>query len=127
MSGLDRRIDPVTKDWIDDGAGGFEETDTVETAAYLQIRIHRDEYWADAGAGSDIHLVPEMSITAALEFAPNTLRAALQALIDDGLATDMVVEVAVDPAHPHRIVGVTEITDAQRGGVDLSQIAGLKP
>jgi phage gp46-like protein len=127
MPGLDRRIDPETGDWIDDGAGGFEETDTCESAAYLQIRIHRGEYWADGSAGSDVHLVPRMSLTQALEFAPETLRAALQRLVDAGLAKDLFVEVTADPDHPHRLTGVTEITDAQGGRVDLSQIAGLQP
>ena len=125
MPGLDRRLNPETGDYISDGAGGDEDTDTVETAAYHQITTHRGEFWADPTKGSDLHLVPRMSITAALEFAPETLRGALQALVNAGLAKDLRVEVTTDPNAPHRLIGLSEITDVQRGRVDLTQIAGL--
>lgn len=125
MPGLDRRIDPDTGDYIDDGAGGDLDTDTIETAAYHQIKTHRGEYWADPTKGSDLHLVPRMSLDQALEFAPDTIKACLQALVDAGLAKDLYVEVTTDPNVPYRLIGLSEITDAQKGAIDLSQIAGL--
>lgn len=123
--GLDRRIDPATGDYIDDGAGGDEDTDSVETAAYHQIKTERGEWWADPDKGSDLHLVPRLSVTQALELLPATLESALQALVDAGLARSQRVEVAAHPTVPNRIIGITEIVDIQRGPVDLATVAGL--
>lgn len=124
--GLDRRYDPEVGDYIDDGAGGYEETDTVETAAYLQITIHRDEYVGDHSRGSDIHLLPRENADALTVLAAeDTLRAALQKLVDAGLAKDLEVNVSASEDFPHRLEGGTEITDAQRGRVDLSDVVGF--
>jgi len=123
--GLDRVIDPETGDYVDDGAGGDVDTETIETAAYHQILTHLGEYWAGPEKGSEIHRVPEMSATEALQKAPATLTAALQALVDAGFAKDLKVEVVADERVSGRIVGATSITDVQKGRVDLSKIAGL--
>lgn len=126
MAGFDRKIDPLTGDYIADGEGGYEESDTAETAAYHQITTERGSYFPQPDLGSDAYLLPTKnasSITAL--FAAESLRAALQKLADEGFIKDIEVEVTVTGSLPRRLVGGASFTDAQRGTVDLSEAVGF--
>lgn len=126
MAGLDRRIDPLTGDYIDDGEGGYEETDTAETAAYHQITTHRGKYFPQPDLGSDTHLLVQRNADAITAlFAAESLQAALQKLADEGMIKDIEVEVTVTKEFPARLVGGASFTDAQRGTVDLSDAVGF--
>ena len=50
----DLAFDPVTGDLIRDDAGGWETTDTADTAVLNQLSIHYDRWWADPGLGSQL-------------------------------------------------------------------------
>lgn len=126
MPGLDRKFDHFIGDYVDDGEGGYTETITVETAAYLQITIERDDWLVDATRGSDVHLLPQRNADAATVLAAQkTLQSALQRLVDAGLAKDLFVEVAIQDNLPGRLCGITEITDVQAGPIDLSEVVGF--
>ncbi len=48
----DLAIDPLTKDFVDDGAGGWVRTETGDTAVLQQLEIRLAQWWGDAGIGS---------------------------------------------------------------------------
>jgi phage gp46-like protein len=124
MRGSDRRIDPVTRDYIDDGAGGYLETLSLETAVVHQVL---DEYGADPGdelAGSTIHLLPKRSngVPTRAE-ARNAAAVALQPLITAGLARNARVIVEQDGT---RLLVETQITDVN-AGADVEDLAVVVP
>ncbi len=126
MPGIDRRIDPVTKDYIDDGVGGYENTTTVETAGYHQIQTQIDRWWADPTKGSGVYLVPQMTLSeATIQFLEDTIRAAFQALIDAGLAREQRVEVANSELVVDRLLLLAELVDAAATQVDLTEVGGI--
>lgn len=124
MRGSDRRIDPVTRDYVDDGAGGYKETQTLETAVVHQVL---DEYGADPGdelAGSTIHLLPRRSngVLTKAE-ARNAAAVALQPLITAGFARNL--RVVVEQAGT-RLLVETQITDVN-AGADAEDVAVVVP
>lgn len=113
MRGNDRRIDPVTRDYVDDGAGGYAETQSLETAVVHQVLT---EYGSDPGdelAGSTIHELPKRSngIPTKAE-ARNAGAVAIQPLITAGFARNLRVVVEHDGT---RLLLETQITDANAG------------
>ena len=50
MPGLDRKINPLTRDYIDDGAGSTETTRNASTAIWHQFNTVKDRWWGDAEA-----------------------------------------------------------------------------
>ena len=125
MAGRDREIDPLTKDYVDDGAGGYENTTTVRTAGYHQLTTERDQWWADRNVGSDLHLAPQLTASAtALQFIEDSVRAALQALIDAGLAREQNVIVQPDKRIPDRMLVLADLLDQNSTIVDLTEVTG---
>lgn len=114
MSGLDRRLDPVTGDYIDAPGGEYAETRTAEVAIYHQLKGHRNLWWADPDAGSNLRLLSGMNLDRnAVAFAENDALASLQRLVDDGLIEDPEA-VAVGSA-TGRLLLETTATDVQTG------------
>lgn len=52
MAGLDRVIDPLTKDYVSDGAGGRQKTRDASTAIYHQFLTRLGKWIGDVDAGS---------------------------------------------------------------------------
>lgn len=126
MGKLDRRIDPTTKDYVPDGKGGFQLTDTAEVAGYLQIAIHRDEYAYDPELGSNAHKLPRTNLSAAgIQFATEDLRAALMLLVEAGIARDVEVDVGVTDTKPHRLCGSTSIVDTKGTRRTVAEVDAL--
>jgi hypothetical protein len=48
----DLAFDPITKDLVRDGAGGWLQTDTGDTAVLNQLEVHFGRWWGDPGVGS---------------------------------------------------------------------------
>lgn len=118
MAGYDRKIDPVTGDYVDEEGGEYAETLTIATALYHQVRGERNRWWGDPQAGSDLHLVRHQGAgVAGKVFAENAIRTAAQPFIDSGEAADL--EVAVDATANGRVVLEASITDVQFGRVEL--------
>lgn len=123
MPGRDRKIDPVTRDYVKNGRGGYETTTTIATKVYHQLKGKRGTWWGDPDAGSDCHLIPQKGAgVGGIVFAKNAIRTALQRFVDQGLARD--IEVEATSTASGRIVPRSSITDIQAGKIDTT---GLTP
>lgn len=126
MGNLDRRIDPVTKDYVLDGQGGCELTSTAEVALYLQMTMHLDEYWADPELGSNLHRFATLGLSdAALQFAQEDVVAALGLLEEAGMIRDIAVDVSITDTRPHRLCITSEVTDTKGNRITLKEASGL--
>ena len=124
MPGYDRRIDPITRDYVDDGAGGCEETQSLETAVVHQILT---EYGGDPGdgyAGSKVHLLARgLNGVPARAGARNAVAVALQPLVSAGLARDLRINIEQAGT---RLLVETSITDAN-AGADVEDLGVVVP
>lgn len=123
MAGYDRTLDPITGDYVDADGGEFEETLTIATAVYHQVKGEKNRWCGDPNAGSDLYLVKQKGTgPAGARFADNAIRSALQVLVDAGLAADL--DVATEGRANGRIVMATSITDVQYGPLELDAPLG---
>lgn len=124
MALRDRKLDPVSGDYIKNAVGGYEHTTTIQTKVYHQLKGRRGAWWGDAGAGSDLYLVLEQGVTRdSIIFARNAVRTALQRFVDQGLAKDLSVEAAGDARG--RITLTSRITDISAGELDISDLTAF--
>lgn len=124
MAGYDRKLDPLTGDYVDATGGEYAEVLTIETALYHQLRTELRRWWGDPRAGSDLHLAKHKG--ASLEgarFSDNAIRQALQPFVDDGLAADLQITVEADERG--RLIIDASITDIQHGLIDLAPLAPI--
>jgi phage gp46-like protein len=81
----DRRLDPRTGDYVDDGRGNWEMTDTAATAILHQLRGHKAKWVLDPDVGSRLHELDRAKSTvktpAVIE---DMFRAALAPLVAEG-------------------------------------------
>jgi hypothetical protein len=94
--GLDRKLDPVTKDWIDDGAGEFEQTTSLITAAQHQVLTPKGKWWGDNEAGCDLHGLLPLRDETGLRERREAVRAALSVFEEDGRGRNLMASVTVD-------------------------------
>lgn len=120
MSGYDRVIDPVTKDYVSDGKGGYTKTSTCQTAAYHQVQDHFAEWAGDHTAGCRAHAIKRKANGATMLRLKDAFHDALQVLVDNGRARDLIVKLDVDQ-YGRRVVS-TQLTDAQAGPLDISNL-----
>lgn len=121
MAGRDRKLNPITGDYVQDGAGGYEYTTTIATKVYHQLRTRRGSWWGDPDAGSDLYLVTDRGLSQdSVVFAKNAVRTALQRFVDLGLAKDVAVEAQADARG--RLTLQSTITDIQAGELDVSDL-----
>jgi phage gp46-like protein len=93
MPGLDRKLDPLTGDYLSDTVGGYVETESIQPALYHQLKTERGRWWGDADAGCDLYLVRASNLDqTAVVFAKDAIRTALQPFVEAGQARDLVVE-----------------------------------
>lgn len=51
----DLATDPITGDFVADGAGGWQRTEYADTAVLNQLSCHFDSWWGDWQLGSQLH------------------------------------------------------------------------
>lgn len=113
MAGTDRVIDPVTRDYVEDGAGGWEETRNASTAVYFQVQIEKGNWAGRPGAGSRFHqLARAKSSQRTVAVLSDMAREAMQPLVDAGLISEPTIVVERDV---NRIASETTVVDQQTG------------
>jgi hypothetical protein len=97
MGGLSRTIDPVTRDYVDDGLGGDVETRTLATDAGIALRMHLGGWWGQPDNGSLIY-ASEQAVASPDEVrnVVDAVKRALQRFVDDKRASDLAVSSSVD-------------------------------
>lgn len=91
MPGYDRKIDPLTGDYVDAPGGAYAETLTIQPQLYHQLRTPRGQWWGDPDAGSDLYLIKQLD-KGTLVFAKDATSSALRPFVEAGQARDLRVE-----------------------------------
>lgn len=115
----DRAIDPLTGDYIDDGAGGYVYTSGADTAVRHAVRGR--PWWGD-GSGTDVDDLAHLSIDEAIARFRPALDRALQPLVDAGVLRSFAVEVSVDPRVRSRRLASVVAYDASGNRLELSDL-----
>jgi phage gp46-like protein len=123
MPGSDLVIDPVTRDFVDDGAGDWEETTTLMPQIRHQVLDHRGLWFADPEAGSDVYTIPRKANRITFTRVQDAVRDALQVFVDAGQAEDLSVEITRDQYG--RLCWESTLVDAQHGELDLTSLLGF--
>lgn len=89
----DLKIDPITQDFVRDGAGGWETTEHGDTAVLHQLVCHYDAWWGDQQLGSRLH-DRDLFTTAPAALVVAEVERALGVLIKDALIADLEVTAA---------------------------------
>jgi len=88
----DIKIDPRTRDFVDDGAGGWVETNDSSTAVLMQLDCEEGSWWGDPLAGSQVAAVMRAEIQ-----TPDQVQAAIAramaAMVRGGLISDVAVSI----------------------------------
>jgi phage gp46-like protein len=97
MPGLDRVLDPITKDYVSDGAGSTSKTTSLMTQLHHQFYGRLDGWVGDPSAGSLLYKLERgRNSRAEADRAADYVRQAVQRFIDSGLASDLDVGVQRD-------------------------------
>src|SRR5689334_15289264 len=83
-------INPATRDFVDDGEGGWVETDDSSTAVLCQIESRENAWWGDSRAGSQNAEILEGEVPTLDELVDSTKRA-LRVLGAAGLIDNITV------------------------------------
>lgn len=120
----DLAIDPVTKDFIRDGAGGWERTTTGDTAVRNQIEIRFGEWWGDAAIGSLLHDRGRFAADPGPDLLVGAeIRRAMQLLVTEQYLADLDVVAAetragrVDARTSYRLVDSGQRVDLELPGL----------
>jgi len=113
-------IDPETKDWIDDGEGGFVEATDARNDVYTQL-AQAQGWWGD---DTGLEKMPRVTEADVQRIEDGYMRA-LQRLIDDGLILDRVeFERATER---DRLFQRITVYDARTGqALDVTQLQALQ-
>lgn len=120
---LDLVIDPLTRDFIDTADGAWLQSADSRTAVLFQLETHYLSWWGDPFAGSRIREI--LASGDDIPVGANALRdetlRALQPLVDDGLISDLTVEL--DKDENSRTTVLISYTDRASGRlVDLAYV-----
>lgn len=112
---FDRLLDPVTHDYIDDGAGGTETTTTVATSMMSQFFITLNAWCLRGEAGNDLaKLLAQGDIgEQVIQEAREILLLAMKPMLDAGQLADPILEIEKDTEG--RLVIVNSVLDVQSG------------
>ena len=83
-------IDPITRDFVDDGQGGWVETDDSSTAVLCQLESREAKWWGDARAGSQNAEILEGEVPMLDDLVDSTKRA-MRVLGSAGLVDSITV------------------------------------
>lgn len=114
----DFKIDPITRDFVRDGRGGWEHTETADTAVLHQLEIHYGTWWGDDAIGSRLHDRALFASDPGPGVAAETTRA-LGLLVDEQLIGD--VQVTAKEVKAGRVDGRTSYRLVETG--QLVQLA----
>jgi hypothetical protein len=96
MAGVDLLYDD-DGDYIDDGAGYFEETETAQPAVRHQMLDELDAWVGDPALGRD-QTTTRLNSQRDADRRANSVRNAYQPLVDDGLIEELSITVDTDAA-----------------------------
>lgn len=96
--GTDIEIDLATRDYIDDGAGGWLESENSRAAVLCQLECRYGEWPGDPDSGSRIGAMMESGDPVEPEALRDEALRCLQALVDAAIISDLVVELDQDQA-----------------------------
>ena len=122
MGKRSRRIDPAARDYVPDGRGGYEVTNTAEPAVYLQMVLARGSWVGAPRRGSRLSAFVRAKSIA--NRTPGEIREAiretLQPLVDEGRLRDLQVRIARDR---DRVVAEIIAVDVASGArMDLTHL-----
>jgi len=120
MPGLDRVIDPITRDYVDDGYGGDVETTSLQPQLHHTLLDRRNQWPPFPGGGNEAHLVERLADETSMNELRGAYEDALRPYVTDGLAEDMVVEVTRDQLN--RLAWVASLVDKQYGKIELTPL-----
>jgi len=122
MAGVDRIIDPLTRDYVLVSAtGDWETTRSARTSVYHAILAHRGKWAADSNFGSRLYELARAKNTFRMRAViADMITEALQPLINDGSVSEPVVIVEREVG---RIVVEATVTDLQTDEeIDLTSL-----
>lgn len=120
---MDRRLDPVTRDYLDDGAGGYLETPTIETMVLHQTLNQAGGDPTDPQGGSRVHeLLAGAAGPGQVPAVRDAIAVALQPLVSAGLAADLRIDVEIANG---RILAETHLRDV--AGTEPEDLAIVLP
>ncbi|WP_455483408.1 phage GP46 family protein [Haemophilus parahaemolyticus] len=83
---MDREISPLTGDYT------FKQISTLQNAVYIRLTTPLGSWWADGRVGSLLHTIQrEKDVSRVGLLAQQYAEEALQPLLDDGRATEVLV------------------------------------
>ncbi len=125
MAGYDRKIDPVTRDYVDnDDANGFELVSNISTSLYHDLQTELNSWWGDETAGSALFQVFRMGLNSeTLAFARLSVKAVLEKYVRIGLATDPFVDVEAVPGGRFRLLA--RLTDVTGAIINVAELVAL--
>lgn len=112
VSHFDVLLDPVTGDFVDDGAGAIVVTTTSETAVVLQLLTHYQGWWGDPEAGSRLHDLEQFQSDPGPLIEDETRRA-LGVLVAAGRIAD--VDAKAVESQAGRVDASTSFRDVKTG------------
>lgn len=110
----DFAFDPITRDLIDDGKGGFEMTSTAATMVMHQTWCHYNEWWGDETLGSKFHDLSAFQAKPEV-MAPDEAKRAFGVIVARGRIANLMVVAQVQG--PGRIFVQSTFRDVSTGQV----------
>lgn len=86
----DIKIDPVTRDFVDDDQGGWVEADDSSTAMFCQLDCEEGKWWGDPRSGSQIKEILRSDLPTSEAINDAARRAGAQ-LVQAGMVSDLHV------------------------------------
>lgn len=121
MPGTDLSLD-IDGDFVDDGEGGWLETENLEPLVRYQVLDHQGLFFADPDAGSELYAIPRKADLSTMLRIEDAYRTALGVFVSLGLGEDLFVEVSEDQRGRFAIAG--SLTDRAAGQIDLTPLFG---
>lgn len=92
-------IDPITKTFVEDGTGGWVESDDSRTAVFCQIESELDAWCGDPSAGSDNAKILRSTDPIEIQDLIDSTRRAMTVMVNAGIVGDLTVsELDTDTA-----------------------------
>ena len=120
MPGTDLTLDPISHDLVDDGAGDWVETSTIEPQLAHQLLDLKGLWFADQDAGCDAYLLPRKANSRTFRGLEDAYRSALRPFIAAGLAEDLTFAVTTNAIG--RLAWLASLVDVQHGELDISPL-----
>lgn len=85
-------IDPKTLDFVDDGAGGWVESDDSRTPVLCELEAFEGKWWGDPNSGSRNHEILDSELPTIEQIVDSTKRS-MRRLVAAGVVSDAYVRV----------------------------------